>query len=205
MGHTLLAAIAAVALAVAALALAARYVPGVIRPVLVTAALAPYLAFGAPAAMILFAILHNRWRHPGRCIDSREYHGRLPWYVGGKTEGGVGVRIISADLRYGRADAAAVVRLAHRHADIIAVQELTPEEAHEISAAGIDKILPYRVLRAREGPAGIGLWSRYPMEPGTEYDEVWLGLITARVRIPGMPAEATVATTHMSAPWPEPI
>jgi hypothetical protein len=59
MGHTLLVTIAAVALVVAALALAARYAPGVIRPVLVTAALAPYLALGAPAAVILFAILHN--------------------------------------------------------------------------------------------------------------------------------------------------
>jgi endonuclease/exonuclease/phosphatase (EEP) superfamily protein YafD len=43
------------------------------------------------------------------------------------------------------------------------------------------------------------------MEPATEYDEFWLGLITARVRIPGVQSEATVVTTHMSAPWPEPI
>jgi endonuclease/exonuclease/phosphatase (EEP) superfamily protein YafD len=38
-----------------------------------------------------------------------------------------------------------------------------------------------------------------------EYDEFWLGLITARVQIPGLSAAATVASTHMSAPWPEPI
>jgi endonuclease/exonuclease/phosphatase (EEP) superfamily protein YafD len=43
------------------------------------------------------------------------------------------------------------------------------------------------------------------MTPGAEYDEFWLGLITARVRITGVPAEATVVTTHMSAPWPEPL
>jgi endonuclease/exonuclease/phosphatase (EEP) superfamily protein YafD len=95
--------------------------------------------------------------------------------------------------------------LAREHADILAVQELTPEKADQISAAGIGETLPYSVLRTREGPAGVGIWSRYPMTPGADYDEFWLGLITARVSIPGAPAEATVVTTHMSAPWPEPI
>jgi endonuclease/exonuclease/phosphatase (EEP) superfamily protein YafD len=206
MGDTLVAAIAAVTLAVAALALAARYAPGVTRPVLVTAALAPYLALGAPAAVILFAILHN-WIGVtlAAVLTVASIAVRLRWYVGGGTDAGVGVRIVSANLRYGRADADAVVHLARQHADILAVQEVTPEKADEISAAGMDEILPYRVLRTREGPAGVGLWSRYPMEPGSEHDEFWLGLITARVRIPGVPAEATLVTTHMSAPWPEPI
>jgi endonuclease/exonuclease/phosphatase (EEP) superfamily protein YafD len=116
-----------------------------------------------------------------------------------------GIRVVSANLRYGRADPAAVVRLAGQHADILAVQELTSEKADQISAAGIDEILPYRVLRAREGPAGVGIWSRYPLTPGADYDEFWLGLITARVRIPGMRVDATVASTHISAPWPDPI
>ena len=43
------------------------------------------------------------------------------------------------------------------------------------------------------------------MEAAADYDEFWLGLITARARIPGVPAQATVVTTHLSAPWPEPI
>jgi hypothetical protein len=51
--------IAAAAFAVAVLALAARYVRGVNLPVLVTAALVPYLALGAPAAVLLFAVAHN--------------------------------------------------------------------------------------------------------------------------------------------------
>ena len=190
----------------AAVALAARYVAGVNRPVLVTAALAPYLALGAPAAVILFAVAHC-WIGVilSGVLTVASIAVRLRWYVRGKAEAGVGVRIVSANLRYGRADADAVVRLARQHADILAVQEVTPEKADEISAAGIDEVLPYRVLRIREGPAGVALWSRYPMEPGADYDEFWLGLITARVRIPGVPVEAVVVTTHMSAPWPEPI
>lgn len=206
MHPTLLDVIAAAAFAVAALALAARYVPRVNRPVLVTAALAPYLALGAPVATILFAVAHC-WIGVilAGVLTVASIAVRLGLYIRGKAKTGVGVRIVSANLRYGLADADAVVRLARQHADILAVQEVTQEKADEISEAGIDEVLPFRVLRTREGPAGVAIWSRYPMEPATEYDEFWLGLITARVRIPGVEAEATVVTTHMSAPWPEPI
>jgi endonuclease/exonuclease/phosphatase (EEP) superfamily protein YafD len=206
MGFTLLAVIAAAALAVAALALAARYVPAVNRPVLVTAALAPYLALGAPAAVVPFAVTHH-WIGVivAGVLTVARVVVRLRWYVGDKAGGEVEVRIVSANLRYGRADAAAVVGLARQDADILAVQELTPDKADQLTAAGIDETLPYRVLRAREGPAGVGVWSRHPIVPVTDYDEFWLGLITARVRIPGVPAETIVVTTHMSAPWPEPI
>ena len=44
-----------------------------------------------------------------------------------------------------------------------------------------------------------------PLTPGEDYDEFWLGLITARVNVPGALTETTVVTTHLSAPWPEPI
>jgi endonuclease/exonuclease/phosphatase (EEP) superfamily protein YafD len=206
MGPALLAAIAAAAFAVAAFALAARYIPGINRPILATAALSPYLGLGAPAAMMLFALLHN-WIGVilAGVLTAAGVAVRWRWYVGDSTEREGGLRIVSVNLRYGRADAAAVALLACRHADIIAVQELTPEKVDQISAAGVDEVLPYRVLRAREGAAGVGLWSRHPMEAAADYDEFWLGLITARVRIPGVAAVVTVATTHMSAPWPEPI
>jgi hypothetical protein len=176
LAHTLLVAIAAAAFAVAALALAARYVRGVNLPVVVTAALAPYLALGAPVALLLFALAHN-WIGVvlAAALTVASVAVRVRWYVGGSADGGVGIRVVSANLRYGRADPAAVVGLAGQHADILAVQELTPEKADQISAAGIDGILPYRVLRAREGPAGVGIWSRYPLTPGADYDEFWLG------------------------------
>jgi endonuclease/exonuclease/phosphatase (EEP) superfamily protein YafD len=197
--------VAAASFAVAAIALAARYVPAVNRPVLVTAAGAPYLAIGAPVAVALFALTHNGIGVVlAAALTLASVAVRLRWYIGGRAGGGVDVRIVSANLRYGRADAAAVVGLA-RGADILAVQELTPEKAELISVAGIEEVMPHRVLRSREGPAGVGIWSRYPLTADAEYDEFWLGLITARARIPGLAGDATVASAHMSAPWPEPI
>lgn len=198
--------IAGAAFAIAAIALAARYVPGVNRAVLATAALAPYLAVGAPVAALLFAITHN-WVGlvAAVVLTIAGIAVRWRWYVRGRADVGVGIRVVSANLRYGRADADAVVRLAKAHADILAVQELTPQKADQISAAGMDGVLAHRYLRTREGPAGVGIWSRYPLTPGTDYEEFWLGMITARVSIPGLPSDVTVATTHLSAPWPDPI
>ena len=206
MGHPVLTAIGIVAFVVAAVGLTARYVPSVNHPVLMAATLAPYLMLGAPLAVILFAVLRN-WPVVALAgaLTIATAAVQLPWQVATKADGRSTVRLVSANLRYGRADPVAVVRLAIAHADIIAVQELTPELADGLSAAGIGDSFPYVAVRAREGPAGVGIWSRYPLRRGKDYDEFWLGLLTAHVQIPGTSDEATVVSAHMSAPWPEPI
>lgn len=206
MAPSLLTAIGVLALAVAFAALLARYVPSMTRAVLGVAALSPYLMLGAPAATVLFAAL--------RSIPLTAIAGVLtiaviavqaPRYVRGRSDAGIHVRVMSANLRYGRADPDALVELALEHADILAVQELTPEKADLLSASGLDEAFPYRALRACEGPAGVGVWSRYPVDGFDVDDRFWLGFLIAQVRIPGIEAPAAVVVTHMSAPWPEPI
>jgi vancomycin resistance protein VanJ len=49
--------------------------------------------------------------------------------------------------------------------DVIAIQELSPEMALEISARVGDQY-PYRLLYPWSDPRGIGLWSRYPLVEG---------------------------------------
>lgn len=198
--------LAIAALVVAAIALIARYVPGVSLPVVAAAALAPYLMLGAPVAVILFAWLRN-WPLVtfAGILTVATAAVQLPWYVGTKAGAGRNVRVVSANLRYGRAHPAALVELAVQHADILAVQELTPELADQLAGEGIDRQFPYHALRAREGPAGVGIWSRYPMQRDREFDEFWLGLITARVRVPDVADEVTVIATHLSAPGHTPL
>jgi endonuclease/exonuclease/phosphatase family metal-dependent hydrolase len=193
-----------VVLAVAVVALIARFLPGFNVAVVATAALAPYLMLGAPLAMIVLAVSRT-WiaAAVAGAVTVAAVAVQLPWYTRERAEPGVVIRVVSANLRYGRANPEAVVRMAREHADILAVQELTPEKAELISAAGMDTVLPYQALRAREGPAGVGIWSRFPMRRGAEYDEFWLGLLTAQVQIPGAAGEATVIAAHMSAPHPE--
>jgi endonuclease/exonuclease/phosphatase (EEP) superfamily protein YafD len=195
-----------VVLAVAVVALIARFVPGINVAVVATAALAPYLMLGAPLAMIVLAVSRT-WIAVAVAgvVTVATIAVQLPWYTRRRVEPGVVVRVVSANLRYGRADPEAVVRMARDHADILAVQELTPEKAELISAAGMDTVLPYQVLRARKGPDGVGIWSRFPMRRGAEYDEFGRGLLTTQVQIPEVAGEATVIAAHMSAPYPDPL
>jgi hypothetical protein len=192
-----------VALAVAVVALIARYVPGMTLAVVATAALAPYLMLGAPLAMIPLAV-SGSWIAVAvaGAVTAATVAVQLPWYTRGLAEPGAVVRVVSANLRHGRADPESLARMACEHADILAVQELTPEKA-ELISAGIDTVFPYHALRAREGPAGVGIWSRFPMYRGAEYDEFWLGLLAARVQIPDVAGPVTVIAAHMSAPWPD--
>jgi endonuclease/exonuclease/phosphatase family metal-dependent hydrolase len=198
--------VAGVALAVAAIAFTVRYVPIINRAVLGVAALAPYLMLGAPVSLIVFA-LRRDWilMAAAAAVTIATVVVQLPWYVRSAAMPGVGVRLMSANLRYGRADAGAVVSLAREHADILAVQELTLEPADLMSAAGVDEAFPFQALRACDGPAGVGIWSRYPISTSKTDDDFWLGLVSAKVRIPKVMAEATVVVTHLSAPWPDPI
>lgn len=205
-GRRLWTGLGAAALFAAAVAILVRFVPLAYRPLVAIAALAPYLSVGAPLALVVFAAL-RRWVLAMLAITLTAIVVALqaPLYVGEDGAAGVTVRFISANLRYGQADPAAVTELAREHADVLAVQELTPGAARWLAAAGLDAAFPFRALRPMDGPAGVGIWSRYPIT-ATDVDErFWLGLLTARVAVPTVPEDVTVLTTHMSAPWPDPL
>jgi endonuclease/exonuclease/phosphatase (EEP) superfamily protein YafD len=198
--------IGVVLLAVAAVAFAARYVPTINHALVLIAALAPYLMLAAPLALVFFGLARH-WLLAvlAAALSVAVVTVQLPWYVANGAPHGVGVRLVSANLRYGSDGADAVVRLAQEHADIFAVQELTPEKARLLSAKGLDQTFPHRVLQPREGPAGVGIWSRHPIETSAVDERFWAGLLIASVRIPNVGEPAIVVVTHVSAPWPGPI
>ncbi|NTV39963.1 MAG: endonuclease/exonuclease/phosphatase family protein [Demequinaceae bacterium] len=73
--------------------------------------------------------------------------------------------VATLNLRFGQADAEAVVRLVEdRGVDVLAVQELTPAAADALGAAGLATLLPYSVTDPRVGYTGTGLYSRTPIE-----------------------------------------
>jgi endonuclease/exonuclease/phosphatase (EEP) superfamily protein YafD len=78
---------------------------------------------------------------------------------------GVPVRVMSSNVLAGHADAAQLVDFARDwDVDLLCVEELTPEFAQRLDAAGIRGLLPNRVLSVREGVRGSGIYSRYPLE-----------------------------------------
>ena len=130
-----------------------------------------------------------------------------PMYVGSDTSrsGGVGLRVISANLRYGQAESQYLATLAREQTDVLAVQELTPAEVDRLSAAGVDAIFPYRWLDARKGAQGVGLWSRFPLDATRRIGGYTFALVRGQIQVPGISINPTIVVIHLPGPWPEPI
>jgi endonuclease/exonuclease/phosphatase (EEP) superfamily protein YafD len=89
----------------------------------------------------------------------------VPLYVADTAQNGEVLTVLTANLRFGQADAAAVVRMVRDdHVDVLATEELTPEAVERLRAAGLEKELPYSVLSPFRAADGCGLWSRYPAD-----------------------------------------
>jgi endonuclease/exonuclease/phosphatase (EEP) superfamily protein YafD len=131
---------------------------------------------------------------------------QLPSYFGETPRpGSVPVRVMTINMLFGQADPQSIAALAKDQADILLVQELTSDAAKALSAAGTDRDFPYHALDARPQAAGVGIYSRYPITDSTRIGGFRLALVSARVRVEGVAREATVASVHFAAPWPQPI
>jgi len=196
----------AIALCAAIVGLAARWIPIVNRLLLALAAGVPYLVLGAPVAAVLFGVVGN-WPLTAVAVATTVAAAvvQVPLFRRAKAPSGTALRFLSANLRYGRAEAEPVVRYAEESADIVALQELTPAALARLEAAGLDRMFPHRALREMDEPGGVGIWSRYPITDVRIDDGFWLGMLAVGVQIPGAGAATTVMTVHLSAPWPDPL
>jgi endonuclease/exonuclease/phosphatase family metal-dependent hydrolase len=105
---------------------------------------------------------------------------------------------------FGHADTRAVKNVASAEADVIVLQELTPEAARSLVAAGMDEEFPYRTLDPRPAAGGIGIYSRYPLSDVTNIPGYELAMVSATLRIDDA-RPLTVVSMHFAAPWPQPI
>jgi endonuclease/exonuclease/phosphatase (EEP) superfamily protein YafD len=201
-------AIGFVALAVAGCAFASRYLSITNHATFITAALSPYLMLCAPVSAALLI-----W---GRCwilaiaavgLTVAAFAVQLPLYLGSDASrtAGVEVRLMSANIYLGMADPEHLVRSAQAHADVIAFQELTPQEADRLSWAGLDATFPYRWLDVRGDGLGVGMWSRFPIDAARRIGGYTLGFLTAQIRVTGVSIDPTVVVAHLAGPWPQPI
>ncbi len=85
---------------------------------------------------------------------------------------GVPVRVMSANVLAGHADAARLADFARdRDVDVLCVEELIPEFARGLDASGIGRLLPQRALSVREAFAAAG---------STTTSSIYPAAITAR-------------------------
>ena len=175
------------------------------HPILLIAAFAPYLAIAA--AVLAVPLLFTRHRliataALGLAVAVLAW--QVPLYIGsGRPPADtIGIRVLTANLRDGSANAQALAALS-RNTDLLIVQELSPELADDLAV--LESEFPYRVLDPRPHAAGAGVFSRYPIVRSSRDDGYVLGLLTLTVRPPGSASDVTVLNVHLAGPYPQPI
>lgn len=113
------------------------------------------------------------------------------------------LRVLTANLRFGRAAAEAVTELARRkQADVLFVQELTARAAAGLQEAGLGELLPYRVTQPMpNGTPASGIYARYPLHSGLAAVPGSAVRCTARLDLPSGEF-AQLACVHAVPPRP---
>ena len=111
------------------------------------------------------------------------------------------LRVVTANLLFGRAAAGAVAELACRtRADVLFVQELTGDAAAGLARAGLGDLLPYQVTQPVPH-ARCGIYARYPLRGGPPAAPVPAARCTARLDLPSGQS-VQLACVHAAPPKP---
>jgi endonuclease/exonuclease/phosphatase (EEP) superfamily protein YafD len=104
------------------------------------------------------------------------------------------LRVLSVNLKLGRADPASVVDLVSENGiDVLCIQELTPEALTRLARAGLSRLLPHEVAVPDVESLGGAILSRFPLRAvaGAEPAGYPFAMPRAAVAIPGAaPVEA---------------
>jgi endonuclease/exonuclease/phosphatase (EEP) superfamily protein YafD len=110
------------------------------------------------------------------------------------------IRLLTVNVLDGSADAAAVVRLVREHnADVLAIQELTPQMVRKFKDADLAALLPFTHLDPRPRAIGSGLWARWPIERLPPVPRTWAAAPRARID-PSGGHPVTLTAVHPKAP-----
>jgi endonuclease/exonuclease/phosphatase (EEP) superfamily protein YafD len=164
----------------------------------------PYLTPAGPVSVVLFALARRGLLAAAAgTVAAATIATHIPLFAADKTaHTGIRLRVMSANLRRGTADAESVLSLACDWADILAVQELTPDELWRLSASGVDKVFPYRLIDQRRPRSyELGLWSRYPLAQLPEIGGTELPFLGATIQVLGARAEPLIVAAHLANPW----
>lgn len=187
---------------------AARFMPVTNHATLITAALSPYLTAGAVFACAILVLTRRWWAASAAAVLAAvAVAAQLPLFLASDQIPGESttVRVLTANLWEGGADAAALATILRDSADIVAFQELTPELLLDLKQQGLDSDFPHQAFAPRPGAGGVGVMSRHPIVGSRPIAGYQQGVVSADVQIPGAGANATVVTAHLSGPWPQPI
>ncbi len=199
-------ALAGICALAALLGLAAHLHRGSRPPVLAVTAMAPYLMTGSVVALAL-ELGTRQWPGATAAAVLLALCASTQWrrYVRSAVPpGGPDLVVMTANLRFGEADAQALVTAVREHrVEVLMLQELTDDAVQRAGAAGLDRLLPHRVAEPRPGGVGTGLWSRHPLTDLRRLPEFAYAAVAARIQVPGLAARPTVVALHLAGPLPD--
>ncbi len=114
------------------------------------------------------------------------------------------LRVLTANLLFGRAGAEVIVELVRRkHADVLFVQELTGEAAARLQQAGLGDLLPHRVTQPALHRTRSSIYARYPLRSGLFAAPASAARCTAQLDLPSgqFVQLACIHTAPPKPPW----
>lgn len=116
---------------------------------------------------------------------------------------GTPVRVLTLNAHFGHTPAENVVGLVREHeVEVLALQEVTPEMAQELSQAGLDELLPYSVDHSAPAASGGTVHSVHPLTDlgDVGHDIGSLAMPRAAVEVPGDHPGLEVTSVHPMSP-----
>ncbi|MBW3607812.1 MAG: endonuclease/exonuclease/phosphatase family protein [Actinobacteria bacterium] len=140
------------------------------HPLVALLAFSPYAAALAPLPIVVALLLRRRLTAAVAAVAALALVAAvlpraLPGAQRAQSDGrGETLVVMTANLRFGSGDPAAVVRLVREHdVDVLSLQELTPDALRRLDAAGAAELLPGRAVRPDVRSSGLGLMARAPL------------------------------------------
>lgn len=180
-----------------------HYYPGKGRVSTAFASAVPWLLLaGVPAVIILAAT--RRWISTALAVIllGVGIWTQTPLLTAADKPDGERITVVQANITLGKGDVddlVATVRSAG--AEILTVEEITPEALARLEQTTLKSMLPYEFVLPDEGGVGTGIFSRFPLRDTAELNGFGLNNVRAEVDLPGAPS-TTIFAVHPIPPYP---
>lgn len=170
----------------------------------------PFVVVGCVAVVVVAVVLGRRGAAVVAALAAVALAGVVaPRALGGPNdpdgEAGPTLRVLTANMEFGGGSASELVALARStHADVLAVEELTPSLVRRLDAAGLGELMPHYVLAAQDGAGGTGLYARMPLTEAARPVGTLSTMATAHARVAGA-REVEIVAVHTAPPTPSRI
>lgn len=174
-------------------------------PLVALMAFTPYVA----AVSVVVALAAAAWKRWSATVVAAVAAavlvvGVVPRGIGGELDaasrGGPSIRVATVNLERARASVDDVVELVRRErVDVLTLQEVDAEVVRRLEAAGLDEVLPERVVRLGRATHGTALYARMRLRARPAPVGMWNAHAVAVAEVPRA-APIEVVSVHPPAP-----